>query len=194
MIVRCVSRESASTTELRDRASRLSLAHGLVCVTTNQVCVYRTVPAGVQPAACWTCDVTLVLQCRTCFLLCTGGADGGAARVYGYEGRMICELKTQGFARPESLSDGNAALAPDTCAVVDRNDARVVRFLDTNAGRPVGTDVTHDLDVVHVALSQNGAPPDRRCAFVDANRDVSSSRCSTRRRRNHALGLPRVGW
>ena len=40
--------------------------------------------------------VTLVLQCRSCFLLCTGGADGGAARVYGYEGRLICELKTKG--------------------------------------------------------------------------------------------------
>ena len=107
---------------------------------------------------------------------------------------MICELKTQGFARPESLSDGNAALAPDTCAVVDRNDARVVRFLDTNAGRPVGEDVTHDLDVVHVALSQNGAPPDRRCAFVDANRDVYVVPVLRRGAdENHALELPRVG-
>ena len=195
VIVRCVSRESASTIELRDRASRLSLAHGhLVCVTTNQVCVYRADGTGRwsnQPACVLDVRdvVTLVLQCRTCFLLCTGGADGGAARVYGYEGRMICELKTQGFARPESLSDGNAALAPDTCAVVDRNDARVVRFLDTNAGRPVGEDVTHDLDVVHVALSQNGAPPDRRCAFVDANRDVYVVPVLRRGAdENHALG------
>ena len=115
-----------------------------MCVTTNQVCVYRADGGGTgrwsnQPACVLDVRdvVTLVLQCRACFLLCTGGADGGAARVYGYEGRMICELKTQGFARPESLSEGVAALAPDTCAVVDRNDARSVRFLDTNAGRPV---------------------------------------------------------
>jgi len=36
----------------------------------------------------------------------------------------------------------------------------------------VGEDVTHTLEVISVALSQTGAAPDRRCAFVDANRDL----------------------
>ena len=145
----------------------------------KQVCVYKSEGgAGGRWSNHPACVldvrdiVTLVLQCRSCFLLCTGGADGGAARVYGYEGRLICELKTKGFARPDVLSDVCASLSPDTCAIVDRNDTKCVRFLDTSAGRPVGEDVTHTLEVVSVALSQTGAAPDRRCAFVDANRDL----------------------
>ena len=69
----------------------------------KQVCVYKSEGgAGGRWSNHPACVldvrdiVTLVLQCRSCFLLCTGGADGGAARVYGYEGRLICELKTKG--------------------------------------------------------------------------------------------------
>ena len=83
----------------------------------KQVCVYKSEGgAGGRWSNHPACVldvrdiVTLVLQCRSCFLLCTGGADGGAARVYGYEGRLICELKTKGFARPDVLSDVCASL------------------------------------------------------------------------------------
>ena len=48
----------------------------------------------------------------------------------------------------------------------------VVRVFDAHTGRPVST-ITHNLDVVEIALSQfSGDMNDRRLAFIDQNRDL----------------------
>jgi len=128
------------------------------------------------------------------FLTCTGGADGGAARVYGYEGRLICELKTKGEfifvyvwamgltscfvyrVRPAGRFVRRVRLAvADTCAIVDRND--------TNVSGPghecrsaVGEDVTHTLESSPSRVA-DGRRARSTMRFVDANRDFTSPPC-----------------
>ena len=77
--------------------------------------------------------------------------------------------------RPELLNDQSVALSPDTLALIDRTNSKAVRFLDTSAGKPVGEEINHPLEVTHVCLSQTGSTPDRKLVFIDRNRRGSDA-------------------
>jgi hypothetical protein len=74
--------------------------------------------------------------------------------------------------RPESLSGTNCSLSNDALAVIDRLDPRCVRCVSPLSGQPLGEPVRHSQDVLRVALSQGGGPPERRLALLDKNRDL----------------------
>mmetsp|Transcript_45447 Transcript_45447/g.72922 ORF Transcript_45447/g.72922 Transcript_45447/m.72922 type:complete len:761 (-) Transcript_45447:178-2460(-) len=166
--VRDIMSESIEDLDFRDRVVKMSLGFGfLVVVTSTQVCVYKETNWATPCMFDVKEVVTLVLQCRTCFLL----VHGGGCQLYGYEGRQICAPKFAGM-RPELITEQSAALSPDTLALIDRSTSKVVRFLDTAAGKAVGDEVTHALEVTDVRLSQTGSTPDRKLVFIDRNRDL----------------------
>ena len=47
-----------------------------------------------------------------------------------------------------------------------------MHFFDTVSGKPLGKPVTHAIDVLAVAINQNGAGVDRLVALLDKNRDL----------------------
>lgn len=166
--VRDVMSETTEDLDFNDRVVKMSLGFGyLVVVTASQVCVYKETNWATPYMFDIKEVVTLVVQCRACFLL----VHSGGCQLYGYEGRQICAPKFQGL-RPELLNDQSVALSSDTLALIDRATSKTVRFLDTGAGKPVGEDVHHPLEVTHVSLSQTGSTPDRKLVFIDRNRDL----------------------
>jgi intraflagellar transport protein 80 len=59
-----------------------------------------------------------------------------------------------------------------TLAIIDRTTSQTVKFLDTSAGKAVGEEVTHALEIADVCLNQTGSTPDRKLVFIDRNRDL----------------------
>jgi len=47
-----------------------------------------------------------------------------------------------------------------------------VRLFDALSGRPLGTELTHRLEVIGLGLNQHGAGADRKLALLDRNRDL----------------------
>jgi hypothetical protein len=59
----------------------------------------------------------------------------------------LCRYTASQGLRPELLNDQSVALSPDVLAHIDRTTSKTVRFLDTGAGKPVGEEITHALEV-----------------------------------------------
>eukprot|EP00227_Mantoniella_beaufortii_P020105 CAMPEP_0197575096 /NCGR_PEP_ID=MMETSP1326-20131121/609_1 /TAXON_ID=1155430 /ORGANISM="Genus nov. species nov., Strain RCC2288" /LENGTH=759 /DNA_ID=CAMNT_0043137801 /DNA_START=154 /DNA_END=2433 /DNA_ORIENTATION=+ len=166
--VRDVMSESVEDLDFRDRVIKMSLGFGyLVVVTATQVCVYKETNWATPHMFDIKDVVTLVVQCRTCFLL----VNSAGCQLFSYEGRQVCAPKSPGL-RPEMLNAQSVALSPDTLAIIDRSTSKTVRFLDTSAGKPVGEEMTHSMEVTDVCLSQTGSTPDRKLVFIDRNRDL----------------------
>ena len=188
--VRDIMSETVEDLDFRDRVVKMSLGFGhLVVVTASQVCVYKETNWATPYMFDIKEVVTLIVQCRTCFLL----VHSGGCQLYTYEGRSVCSPKSAGL-RPELLNDQSVALSPDCLALIDRKTSKKVLFLDTAAGKPVGEELVHPLEVTSVCLSQTGSMPDRKLVFIDRNRDLYIS--PVLRSATHKLGtmVDSVRW
>ncbi|GMR32599.1 hypothetical protein PMAYCL1PPCAC_02794 [Pristionchus mayeri] len=170
--VRDVSSEAAhESLETKDRVTRMSIAFGhLVLVTTRQAYVYNEqnwntpVLIDLKEGA-----VSVIVQAEKVFLL----ADGGGLYVFGYEGRLVCELKLPNSALGAGHHQRTIALSGDTVAVIDIVDPSQIHVLDPQTSKNQGDGkITHTAEVEEICLSQSGNINNRLLAMIDSSGSV----------------------
>jgi intraflagellar transport protein 80 len=98
--------------------------------------------------------------------------DSTGIHIYSYEGRHFSTIKYSGL-RMEFLNEHTISLSRDALALIDPASPRVIRVFDTNSGRPMGgVPAEHKLEVLAIALNQQGSGADRKIAFLDKNKDL----------------------
>lgn len=92
-------------------------------------------------------------------------------QIISFEGKLLSAPKFTGL-RPDFLIRELVSLSPDTLAVVDSVDPKIIQILDTTSGK-VQAKLAHSAEVCNVYLNQhNLGPQERIMAFVDRNRDL----------------------
>ncbi|KAF8384242.1 che-2 [Pristionchus pacificus] len=177
--VRDVSSEAAyESLETKERVTRMSIAFGyLVLVTTKQSYIYNDqnwntpVLVDLKEGA-----VSVIVQAEKLFLL----ADGAGLYVFGYEGRLVCELKLPNSALGSGHHDRTIALSGDTVAVVDKLDPSQIHVLDPQTSKNQGDGkISHSAEIDEICLSQSGNINNRLLAMIDAAGSVYVSMIKT---------------
>lgn len=153
----------------KDRVVEIGLGFDMLVVTTTTQCyIYNLGNLNTPIIFNIKAPPHFVKLCKRHFLtvdLVTG------IQVISYEGRPICNPKFQGL-RHEYVTRDSLALSPDTIAVVDTVDAKIVQVLDATTGRMLGK-LTHSTEVTSLLLNQHAnGPQERLLAFTDKNRDM----------------------
>ena len=98
-------------------------------------------------------------------------------QVFSYEGRVVCTPKFAGM-RPEYLTKEMVSLSPDTLAVVDAVNPKIIHMFDSNTGKELGK-VVHTVEITTVGLNQhNIGPQERLLVFADKNLEFFISNLS----------------
>ncbi|CAG0918271.1 unnamed protein product, partial [Notodromas monacha] len=150
----------------------------------------------LEPQACRAPSVVLealslhrlILQAEKVFLL----ADGANLYVHAYDGKLVTNPKWPGL-RPDLLNAKTLSLSNDTIAVREKNDEKHILFFDAASGKALNDQkpFAHTTEVMEVALNQGGSVADRRCAFVDRNRDLFL--CFTRKEPPNNFRVAKLG-
>ncbi|XP_050670517.1 intraflagellar transport protein 80 homolog isoform X3 [Leptidea sinapis] len=97
--------------------------------------------------------------------------------VYSYMGRLLASPRVG--SRPETIGRAAVSLGPDSLAVIDQTDRKVIYVFDLPTGLVVRsstdsttTKLTHKMTVSKVALSQIGPVNERQIALLDYNKDL----------------------
>lgn len=132
--LRNVTNDAWEKLEFRDRIIQMALANRhLIVATTAQCYIYSTrnwntpVIFDLRDGA-----VTLIVQSERHFLL----VESSGLHLYSYEGRLLCSPKWPGM-RPDMLTSATVSLSPDTIAIRDQVDERVVHLFDATSGKPL---------------------------------------------------------
>jgi len=167
--VRSVADDSVEELDHRDRVVDMALGpSGHLVVTTSSQCFVYTANAWSNPHVEDLKEPAhLILMCPYHFCL----VDTLGINLYSYEGRMISTVKYPGL-RVELLNHLTLSICRDTLALVDPSNPKIVRLFDALSGRPLGTELTHRLEVIGLGLNQHGAGADRKLALLDRNRDL----------------------
>ncbi|CAI4226047.1 unnamed protein product [Auanema sp. JU1783] len=169
--VRDVSSDTAKEKlETRDRITRISIKYDYVMIITiTQLYIFSSSNWNT-PVITDLKDRTpsIVIQCEKIFLL----GDGVFFYILNYDGRTICEIKAPGATGP-SLNEMTTALANDTIVFRDRGDIKTLHFFDPSTSKPQGDGaLTHENDIMEVAISQTGPLSERTVAFRDQNSNI----------------------
>lgn len=175
--VRDVFEETVEQLDFRERVVEMALGYGYLIVATPSQCFLYTLPNWNTPHMFdLRAPVNLIVQSEKHFVM-VDNVNG--IQVFSYDGRVLSNPRFPGL-RVQFLNRKTLSLASDTVAIVGRSesksagksDSKVVRVFDAHTGRAVGT-ITHNLDVLEVALSQfSGDMNERRLAFIDQNKDL----------------------
>ncbi|GMT31555.1 hypothetical protein PFISCL1PPCAC_22852 [Pristionchus fissidentatus] len=166
--VRDVSSEVAhELLETKERVTRMCINFGhLVLVTTKQCYIYNDqnwntpVLVDLKEGA-----VSVIVQTEKVFLL----ADGAGLYVFGYEGRLVCELKLPNSALGSGHHERTVALSADTVAIVDKIDPSQIHVLDPQTSKNQGDGkISHTGEIEEICLSQSGNLNSRLLAFIDS--------------------------
>lgn len=118
--------------------------------------------------------------------------------VHSYEGRLLSNPKFSGL-RTEFLDAQSVSISSDILAVIDKGEghSKVARLFDTSTGNQIGQ-VSHEMEIVEIRLSQFGTnPAERMVVFVDRNCDMYiTTVSSSRENRSHKLSamVDSVSW
>lgn len=168
IVVHDILNETKEELDFRDRVTDMSLAHGALVVTTNNQClVYQSTNWNTPHVEDLKEPPTLIVQCPHHFAL----VDANGIQVINYEGRVLSTIKFSGL-RTEFLNHQTLSICRDAVALVDPSSAKTVRVFDVYTGRSVGQPIVHKLDIVRIALSQQGSGADRKLAILDKNKDL----------------------
>jgi intraflagellar transport protein 80 len=153
----------------RDRIVEVGLGFDhLVVTTTNQCYVYNISNLNTPIIFDIRAPSHFIHLCKSHFL--TLDLISGI-QVINYDGRVISSPKFQGL-RSEYLTKDMVAISPDTIAVVDNTDAKIIQLMDAMTGRNLNK-LTHSVEVSSLVLNQHSlGPQDRMLAFADKNRDL----------------------
>ncbi|GMT04173.1 hypothetical protein PENTCL1PPCAC_26347, partial [Pristionchus entomophagus] len=96
-------------------------------------------------------------------------ADGAGLYVFGYEGRLVSELRLPNSALGAGHHERTIALSGDTVAVVDKVDSKQIHVLDPQTSKNQGDGkITHSAEVEEICLSQSGNINNRMLAVIDS--------------------------
>ncbi|KAK2847315.1 hypothetical protein Q5P01_010314 [Channa striata] len=171
MQVRNVMNDAVDVLEFRDRVIKTSLAYGHLVVTTSLQCYVYNSRNWNTPLIFDLKEgtVSLIVQAEKHFLL----VDGAGLYTFSYEGRLISSPKFPGM-RADILNAQAVSLSNDTIAIRHKSDEKVILLFDVLTGKPLsdGKPLTHELEVVEIALDQCGPSTERKIALIDKNRDL----------------------
>ncbi|CAH0390295.1 unnamed protein product [Bemisia tabaci] len=154
--------------EFSERVVCMSLNYGYLIVITLSHCQIYRVDHLNTPFAFQLKEgsVSLILQANRNFLL----VEKSVISIYSYDGRLVATPKWPNVQN-EQLNSANISLSPETVAVRDHTDEKMIHLLEigsTTAGAPL----LHSVEVTDLALNQAGSLTDRHLAFIDKNRDL----------------------
>ncbi|KAJ9601816.1 hypothetical protein L9F63_000044 [Diploptera punctata] len=171
IMVRDVSNEVMEKLEFPDRVIKVELGYNhMVVVTPSQCHIYTTknwnTPVIFDLREGSVCMLHLTLRH---FLL----VEKSSLSLYSYEGRLLCSPRWQGM-QPETLNPAYVSISPDTIAVRDQNDDKLVYLFELSTGRSLVDlpPLKHTSGIAEVALNQAGSPSERQLVVVDKNRDI----------------------
>ena len=153
----------------RDRVVEIGLGYEYLVVTTTSQCfIYSMQNLNTPIIFDIKAPPHFIHMCKRHFLTLD---HLSGLQIITYEGRVLCSPRFQGL-RPEYLTKDMVAISPDTLAVVDSVDNKVIQILDASSGRPISK-IVHTSEVANVQLNQHSlGPQERIIAFVDRNRDL----------------------
>lgn len=161
--------EASEELEFAHRVIDMAIGFGHLIVATAKGCyVYSTRNFSTPHIFDLAGTVTLILVSNSHFLL-VDNVKG--MQIVSFEGRVLCNPRL-GSIRPEYLKEGNVALSSDCLAVIDRSNPNTINVLDAHSGKPIREAIKHELEIVYIALNQNGLVSERKLVFIDANRDM----------------------
>lgn len=172
VIVQDVSSETCEVLEFpRDRVVDMALGHGHLIVATATQCFIYAVTNWNTPHIFDMRGAASLIALSAKHFLTVDSIAG--VQVWSYEGRPISSPRLPNL-RPEFLNRHTIALSSDVVAILDRADGKTVRLCDVASGRPMPeTTITHDCEVIEIALSQSGTSlSERRITVLDRNRDL----------------------
>lgn len=159
-----------------DRVIQTALAYNHLVVATVKQCFIHKLTSWNTPV---TFDlkegaISMILLAERCMCI----VERGALSVYSYMGRLLASPRWSGM-RLDSLGRASVSLGPDTLAVVDQNDRKIIHIFDLPTGLVVRssadntvTKITHKMSVNTIALSQSGSINERKLAILDSNNDL----------------------
>lgn len=169
--------ETVEELDFRDRVVDMALGYGYLIVAKATQCFIYTLPNWNTPHMFdLRAPVNLIIQAEKHFVM-VDNLNG--VQVFSYDGRVMCNPRFPGM-RVDFLNRRTLSLSSDTVAVVGKSeaaaasggDSKVVRIFDAHTGRAVST-ITHNLDIVDIALSQHSTDMnERKLVFIDQNRDL----------------------
>jgi len=163
-----ITNETKEELDHRDRVTDMSLAYGALVVNTNNQCfVYQSTNWNTPHVEDLKEPPTLIVQCPHHFAL----VDSTGIQLINYEGRSLSSIKFSGL-RTEFLNHQTLSICRDVVALVDSSNPKQIRVFDVFTGRPVGNPIQHKLDIVRIALNQQGSGADRKIAILDKNKDL----------------------
>ncbi|XP_023711172.2 intraflagellar transport protein 80 homolog isoform X2 [Cryptotermes secundus] len=169
--VQNVSNDAWEKLEFPDRIIKVSLGYNhLVVVTSSQCHIYTTknwntpVIFDLREGS-----VCMLLLAERHFLL----VEKSSLSLYSYEGRLLCSPRWQGM-QPETFNPACVSISPDTIAVRDQTDEKLVHLFELGTARSLvdAPPIRHGGGVVEIALNQAGSPGERQLVLVDKNRDM----------------------
>jgi intraflagellar transport protein 80 len=167
--VQDVFNETMEELDFRDRVLEMSLGFGhLILATATQCHVYNVNNWNTPHIFDLRNPVNVIVQSSTHFVTIDNFVG---VQVYTYEGRAKGNPRAAGL-RAEFLNHKTVSLSSDTIAILDKSEGKTIRLFDVETGRPLSATITHQLEVVELAISQYAKGPDRKVCFLDRARDM----------------------
>ncbi|XP_058290598.1 intraflagellar transport protein 80 homolog isoform X3 [Hylobates moloch] len=169
--VRNVLNDAVDLLEFRDRVIKASFNYAHLVVSTSLQCYVFSTKNWNTPIIFDLREgtVSLILQAERHFLL----IDGSSIYLHSYEGRFISSPKFPGM-RTDILNAQTVSLSNDTIAIRDKADEKIIFLFEASTGKPLGDGkfLSHENEILEIALDQKGLTNDRKIAFIDKNRDL----------------------
>ncbi|CAH0726156.1 unnamed protein product, partial [Brenthis ino] len=158
-----------------DRVIQIALGFNHLVIATVKQCF-------IHKLTSWNTPVTFDLKEGTISMIllaerCICVIERAGISVYSYMGRLLATPRCG--SRPETLGRAAVSLGPDSFAMVDQADRKIIYVYDLPTGLIVrsSTDNTvtkllHKMTVSNIALSQTGPINERQIALLDYNKDL----------------------
>ncbi|VVD05328.1 unnamed protein product [Leptidea sinapis] len=156
-----------------DRVIQIALGFNHLVVATVKQCFIHKLTSWNTPVTFDLKESTMIILAERC--LCV--IERAGISVYSYMGRLLASPRVG--SRPETIGRAAVSLGPDSLAVIDQTDRKVIYVFDLPTGLVVrsstdstATKLTHKMTVSKVALSQIGPVNERQIALLDYNKDL----------------------
>eukprot|EP00796_Vickermania_ingenoplastis_P004139 gene4139-2981_t len=171
LLLHNVANDTSNELKQRDKVIKMSMGYGYIVVCTSTTCCCYNLQRINTPVQFDLRDAVIALQLSSKQFLLADCHQG--VQVYSYEGRQISVCRMQVALRPEMMAEDLLSISPDTVAMRNPANPRAILFFDCMTGKPIEeATITHNLDIISVALSQPGSSFQRKVAYVDRNRDM----------------------
>ncbi|CAK1544237.1 unnamed protein product [Leptosia nina] len=157
-----------------DRVIQIALGYNYLVIATVKQCFIHKLTSWNTPV---TFDlkegsISMILLAERCICV----IERAGVSIYSYMGRLLASPR---ILRPETVGWTSVSLGPDTLAVIDHADRKVIQVFELPTGLIVRsstdnivTKLTHKMTVSCIALSQTGPLNERQIALLDYNRDL----------------------